>query len=110
MPVSAQVQIGLRFVERPEQIVDFQSLFAFDAGPPFSAVLPRNQVVPQEAGRIFFAGCGTHGLILLRLPRESSICEGGLARISHRKVARTTMEALNSGTETEFPNSRAWRR
>ena len=26
-----------------------------------------------------------------------------LARISHRKVARTTMEALNSGTETEFP-------
>ena len=26
-----------------------------------------------------------------------------LTRISHRKVARTTMEALNSGTETEFP-------
>ena len=26
-----------------------------------------------------------------------------LARISHRKVARSTMEALNSGTETEFP-------
>ena len=26
-----------------------------------------------------------------------------LTRISQRKVARTTMEALNSGTETEFP-------
>ena len=39
------MEIGLRSMERPEQIVDFQCRFAFDACPPLSAVLPRSQVV-----------------------------------------------------------------
>lgn len=42
------MEIGLRSMERPEQIVDFQCRFAFDACPPLSAVLPRSQVVPGK--------------------------------------------------------------